>query len=51
MISVNRLTPEERERLERIVVELLGIVRSSNDSEIQLKLRRAVDQLVELLEQ
>ena len=51
MISGNGLTPEERERLERIVVQLLGVVRSSADSEIQLKLRRVVDQLVELLEQ
>ena len=51
MISGNGLTPEEREHLERIVVQLLGIVRSSGDPEIQLKLRRVVDQLVELLEQ
>jgi len=48
--SGNHLTLEERERLERTVVQLLGIVRSS-DAEIQYKMRQVVDQLVELLEQ
>jgi len=46
----NGLTPEGRERLERIAVQLLGIAGSSNP-EIQYKLRQVVDQLVELLEQ
>jgi len=46
----NGLTPLERERLERIVVQLLGIAGSSNP-EIQYELRQVVDQLVELLEQ
>ena len=46
----SELTPEGRERLQRIVVQLLGIAGSSN-TEIQYKLRQVVDQLVELLEQ
>ena len=48
--SGNGLSPEQRERLERIVVQLLGVVRSA-DAEIQYKMRQVVDQLVEFLEQ
>ena len=43
------LTPVERERLERIVVQLLEIAQRL-DPELQYKLRQVVNQLVELLE-
>jgi hypothetical protein len=46
----NRLTPEERERLERIVVQLLEIAERCSDPWVQYKLRQVADQLFELLD-
>ena len=48
--SGNGLTPEQRERLERIVVQLLEIAARCSDPEIQHKLMQLADQLVELAE-
>jgi hypothetical protein len=46
--SGNGLTPEQRERLERIVIQLLEIAPRCKDPEIQRELMRLADQLVEL---
>jgi hypothetical protein len=48
--SGNGLTPEQRERLERIVVQLLEIAARCEDPEIHYGLRQLADQLVELAE-
>ncbi len=50
--SGNGLTPEQRERLERIVIELLDIAAHCEESPaIQYELRELTNRLVQLVEQ
>ena len=48
--SGSGLTPEQREHLERIVVQLLELAARCEDREIQYGLMRLADELVKLAE-